>query len=397
MGTILTAVGRRRAEQRFTVGVDVTPLWESLTGVGWYLYRLLEHLTEVDGVAIRLYGPNQLEGEDVPDPVMPLPRGPSIEHVVFEVPHDLTLRPGFLMRCLQWLEPLLIACDGNEVLFAPNYFLPGNFTLARGKVVATIHDLGSRTVPDTLAAETLDALRRNLDRSVRRATRLISVSAAVKNELVDYGYATAGRVDVVHHGPGQLASVEPTRLPDGVDPPYALHVGTLEPRKNIRYLLDVWHRVREAGHDVRLVLCGRLGWKAEEISSALADAEAEGWCRQLGYVEEGELAALYRDASLVVFPTRYEGFGLPAVEAQQAGAPLLCSDLPVLREVAGEGAIFAPADDAGAFAAAASELLDAPEQRERLVEAGRANAARLSWQRAATETVASWRTAKEGR
>ncbi len=382
---------KRRRDQRLTVAVDVTPLWESLTGVGWYLFRILERLTHVENVAIRLYGPNQLIGEDVPDPVVRLPEGPAIEHVVYEVPHDLALRPGLLMKFMQLAEPLLVALDRNRVLFAPNYFLPRKFKFARGRVVTTIHDLGSRKVPHTLAEETLTALEDNLRRSTARAQRIITVSAAVRDELVDLGYAPREAIDVVHHGPGQLAEVEATEIPESVRIPYVLHVGTLEPRKNVLGLLAVWEILRGRDVDVPLlVLCGRYGWKADELRKAVGEAEAAGWALHLGYVGEGELAALYRNATLVAFPTLYEGFGLPAVEAQQAGAPLVCSDLPVLHEVAGDGAAYAPPDDPEAFADAVEALLKDPDARRSLAERGRRNAAGLSWQRAAEQTVDTW-------
>jgi glycosyltransferase involved in cell wall biosynthesis len=385
----------RRRRPGLTVAVDVSPLWHPLTGVGWYLYRILQELADDPDVALRLYGPDIHTGPDVPAPVVALPRGRAVEHVLYDVPFDLSLSAGWIMGRMRWLAPLLLALDGNRVLFAPNYYLPRRFFLARGRRVATIHDLGLRRVPETLQEETRSALSRNLERSTSRAARLISVSAAVRDELVEFDYAPASKVDVIHHGPGQLAGVQPTALPPGVAAPFALHVGTLEPRKNIEPLLAAWDLLHAArgGDAPVLVLCGRYGWKSESIRTAVAAATAAGRARHLGYVEEGELAALYRAAVAVVFPTRYEGFGLPAVEAQLAGAPLVCSDLPVLREVAGDGAVFVPPGDIEALARAVAALLDDPTRRAELAERGRRNAELLSWRRAADLTTATWRRA----
>jgi len=391
-------VKRRRRESGLTVAVDVTPLWDSLTGVGWYLYRILEQLAEHPEVKLRLYGPNLLTGEDVPEPVAPLPVGPAVEHVAFEVPHTLVFSKGWFMGFLRALQPLLIALDGNRILFAPNYFLSRRFLLARGRRVATVHDLGLHRVPETLQEETRKGLLRNLQRSTERARRLISVSAAVRDELVEFGYAPVEKIDVVHHGPGQLAEVAPTKLPAGIATPFALHVGTLEPRKNILHLLDAWELLQDLLPAApTLVLCGKFGWKTEAIEQAVHGAEATGRVRHLGYVEVGELAALYGAASVVVFPTRYEGFGLPAVEAQQAGAPLICSDIPVLREVAGDGAFYVPSDDASALARAVAELMGDESLRRTLAAKGRDNAARLSWRRASEATLDSWRRAAGGK
>ncbi|MGH9464659.1 MAG: glycosyltransferase family 4 protein, partial [Thermoanaerobaculia bacterium] len=377
--------------RRLTVAVDITAFWEPLTGIGWYLYRLLEQLAARDDLRLRLYGPTVVESSDRPLPVVALPSGPALEEVLLPVPGDLAVPAGPLTRLLRRLEPLAIAVDGNRVLFAPNFVLPRRFALARGRLVATIHDLGSRQVPETLQQETLADLEAKLQRSIRRATVLISVSAAVRDELVAAGLAAASHVRVVHHGPGQLARVRPTAVPAGVPRRYALHVGTLEPRKNILVLLAAWRRLRQRLPEApALVLCGRYGWRSEEIRSAVEGAAAEGWLTHLGYVAEGELAALYRGAVVVVFPSRYEGFGLPAIEAQHAHAPLVASDLPVLREVAGDGALYAPADDPDELAAQVERVLTDEPLRRELVLKGERSAARLSWERSAADTARIW-------
>ncbi len=387
-------LARRRRETRLTVAVDVTAFWEPLTGIGWYLYRLLEHLADRDDVRLRLYGPTVVASPDLEPPRVALPEGPALERVLWETPDDLVLPRGRLIPLLRRLEPLLIALDGNRVLFAPNYFLPRRFTFARGARVATVHDLGLRTVPDTLRAETLRDLESKLGHALFDADRLISVSGAVRDELAAFGYADPARVTVVHHGPGQLARIEPGPLPNGVPARYGLHVGTLEPRKNILGLLAAWRRLRrELAAAPALVLCGRYGWKTGEIRAEVEAAAAEGWLHHLGYVAEEELAALYRGAAVVVFPSLYEGFGLPAVEAQWAGAPLVCSDIPVLREVAEDGALYAPADRPAELAARIAEVLTDGELAARLVERGRARVARLSWEASAERTLGVFRRA----
>jgi alpha-1,3-rhamnosyl/mannosyltransferase len=391
---ISTSFGRLvalRRERRITVGVDVTPLWEPLTGIGWYLYRVLEQLADRDDLALRLYGPTVIDSTDRQRPVVPLPAGPAIEERLWLVPDDLAAPAGWVIRCLRRLEPLVLALEGNRVLFAPNFYLPRRFAFARGRRVATIHDLGVRKVPWTLQAETLEALQAKLERTVRTSRLLISVSDAVRDELVDLGLAAAEKVRVVHHGPGQLAAVEPTRLPSGIPESYALHVGTLEPRKNVLLLLEAWRELRRCHPEAPvLVLCGKYGWRSEEIETQVRAAEQEGWAVHAGYVEEGQLSALYRRAVLVVFPSLYEGFGLPAVEAQHAGTPLVCSDLPVLREVAGDGALYTPADDPVALAAAVHRVLSEEELRARLIAAGARSASRLSWRDAARATAEVW-------
>lgn len=300
----LAALRRRRAEPRLTVAVDITPFWEPLTGIGWYLYLLLRHLANSDQVRIRLYGPSVVATAERRAPVVDLPVGAAIEEVIYEVPENLILSAGFLMRWLRRAERLLIAADGNDVVFAPNFRPPRRLGLARGALVATVHDLGFRRVPWTLREKTRRQLAESIDDTMLRAARLITVSAAVREELVEYGYASRDRVRVVHHGAGQLESLPQEAPPDGLPERYGLHVGTLEPRKNIGRLLEAWERLGElmANRPV-LVLCGGYGWRTGAIRRQVEAAVAAGWALQPGYVTSGQLAGLYRGARVVVFST----------------------------------------------------------------------------------------------
>ena len=177
---------------------------------------------------------------------------------------------------------------------------------------------------------------------------------------------------------------------------YALHVGTLEPRKNIEAMLSCWRQVRRQLDDPPLlVLCGKYGWKTDSIRAEVEAATQEGWVRHLGYVSEEELAALYEHAQMVLFPSLYEGFGLPAVEALWAGTPLVCSDLPVLREVAGDTALFAPPDRPDLLAAAVVRVLTEEALRSDLIQRGQKRIAELSWERAAAQTLEIWQLAIE--
>lgn len=373
------------------MAVDIAALWEPLTGIGWYLYRLLEHLADREDLRLRLYSPTTVWSPDLEPPVVTLPEGTAIEIVSRRVPDDFILPAGWIIRLLRKLEPLLIAADGNEVLFAPNYFLPRRYRLARGSRVTTIHDLGLERVPWTLRSETLRELKEQLEHQIKKSDRLITVSRAVRDELAEFGYADPGRVHAIHHGPGQLSTVEPGPLSPDFPHRFGLHVGTLEPRKNIAVLLEAWRLVRQKLPDCPpLVLCGRYGWKAEEIRTAVEQAESEGWVVHPGYIDDPQLAALYHRAEVVVFPTLYEGFGLPAVEALWGETPLVCSDLPVLHETTGDAALFAPADRPDRFAQAILSVLTTPEVSHELVEKGRRRVAELSWEKTSRETAAVW-------
>lgn len=389
---LVATIRRRRRAAGLTVAVDISAFWEPLTGIGWYLYRILENLADEEGLRLRLYGPVIVDADT--KPVVEPPRGPAIETVIYPLPLELTIPPYFLHKILHKLRPLLIAADGNRVLFAPNYLLPRTFAFTRGPVVATVHDLGFRKVPWTLQKETLEHLEQRFHKALARARHLLTPSEAVRREILEENLCPRDRVTAIHHGPGQLAEEEAGELPEGTPEAFALHVGTIEPRKNLKVLLEAWPLLQQEGEEpLALVLCGRLGWASEDAAPLLAKGEAEGWLFRPGYVDNPQLAALYRKARCVVFPSLYEGFGLPAVEAQWAGTPLLCSDIPVLREVTGGAALFLPPEDPEAWAEALRQIQSDSKLRKDLKARGRAHAAQLSWEQAAASTLAAWQQA----
>jgi glycosyltransferase involved in cell wall biosynthesis len=373
------------------VAVDVNSFYEPLTGVGWYLHQILAHLADRDDLRLRLYGQSLVESDPgAPLPVVDFPTGPAIERVVYAAPDGLVVPPWRADQILRRLAPLLVAADGNAVLFAPNYLFPPLFRFAAGERVATIHDLGVIKVPWAVRPDSGVALRERLERTLFAADLLLTPSEAVRRELIGIGGAgvAPGRVRAIHHGTGVLSEAAPVPPPTATPARFALHVGTIEPRKNVAALLAAWRRLRAAGvNPPPLVLCGGWGWNAEEIRRQIDAAAREGWVVHLGYVTAGELAALYTAAELVALPSFYEGFGLPAIEALAAGAPLVASDLPVLREVAGDAALYAPPGRPDLWADRIAALLGDSGLRDELRRKGHERARLFDWRRAAAETA----------
>lgn len=397
--TTLRACRRRRREgrqgRRLTVAVDVSPFWESLTGIGWYLYRLLEHLAARDDLALRLYGKDLVSVSGTPEAAVAFPEGPALERVVHRPPAPPeTLLGRLVERNGRLLAPLLLAADGNRVLFAPNYFPPRRFLLALAlevPLVATVHDLGYRKVPWAIRPETLDELERNLDLVWSRARAVLTDSEAVRREIVTAGLAGPERVRAVHLAPVQPGDEDSgggKRPPAGTPEHYGLFVGTVEPRKNLETLLEAWHRLPEhLPEPPALVVCGKIGWADEALRRELARAREDGWLVHFDYAENRQVAALYRGARVVALPSWYEGFGLPALEAAAFGAPVVASDLPVLREILAEAALYAPPHRTDQWAERLAEVLCDEGLRRELGRRGRERAATFDWARTAAETA----------
>lgn len=392
---VARSIRRRRRDPRLTVAVDVSPLWEPLTGIGWFLYRLLEHLGPRRDVVLRLYGPTLAAAEAVAPPAVALPEGPALEPVLYPVPDEAAVHPDRLIRLLRRFDRWFVAADGNRVLFAPNYLPSERFDAATGALVATVHDLGYRTVPWAVRRETREWLESELDRVWVGAARIVTDSRAVAEEISTHGLGAPARLRVIPLGPGASAAGRAGEAPEPELPEgFVLSVGTLEPRKNLETLLEAWARLRRRRGDApALVLAGKFGWKSEALRRRVEDAAAAGWLLHLGYVDEAALAALYRRARLFVFPSRYEGFGLPVLEAMAAGVPVVASDLPVLRELAGDAVLYAPPLNPEAWVRRAEELLDDADRTRHLAAAGRARAERFTWERAAEAYAAVFREA----
>lgn len=401
LGRIAGGVAGRRRETRLRIAVDATALWEPLTGIGWYVYKLLEEWAGRDDLAVRIYGATLFDGPSAPQPSVEPPRGPGVEWVTYDLPDDLVLAPHTLGRLARWATPLLLAADRNDVLFAPNYFLPRIFVLARAPLVATVHDLSVRRVPWSMREETRRNLQERLDHVLYEARLILADTAAVGRELVELADTDPGKVRVVHLGPGQArrdGALEAAVPPPGTPPRYGLFVGTLEPRKNLLGLLAAWRELRRRLPDAPpLVLVGGFGWQSETYREAVETAEAEGWLLRFGYISDGELLALYRDAAVVVLPSFYEGFGLPAVEAMGAGTPLVLADIPVLREVGGDAALYAPPDRPDLLAERLASVLADANLAADLSVRGRQRAGLFTWQRAAAEVATVLAEAAKGK
>jgi alpha-1,3-rhamnosyl/mannosyltransferase len=200
----------------------------------------------------------------------------------------------------------------------------------------------------------------------------------------------AGASRAIPLGPGHLSAATNAALPVEIPHRFALHVGTFEPRKNLAMLLRAWEQLHSRSPiTLPLVLCGAPGWKNEDLRPILRQGEHARWLINLGYVSDAVLGELYRRATIVCCPSLYEGFGLPVLEAMRMGTPVLASDIPVHREVAGEAAVLLPPDDPTRWATEAGALASDEDRRRELSGRGLSRASEFSWRRAAADTAAA--------
>ncbi|MEP0775128.1 MAG: glycosyltransferase family 4 protein [Acidobacteriota bacterium] len=375
------------------VGVDIFPFFEKMTGVGWYEWNLLSHLQEVDpGLELNLYA-HAFAAPDEPSPP-PLPvAGPRARFRFHHLPAGFLLPVGPTIRALRaTLEPLLMFLDGNDVYFAPNFFVPRRHWPAVRRLVATVHDLAFVRLPETVQQETLDNLRRHLPAALFAADALIAVSQATAEDLAELEGVAVRRIHVIHEGvDATFLDGTPPAPPAGLPPRYLLFVSTLEPRKNIVGVLRGFAAAAAAGYPGALVLVGRWGWRTEAARAELASSPVRERILHLDYVARGQLRAVLAGAEALLFPSLLEGFGLPVVESMACGVPAIVSRISSLPEVAGEAGVYVDPGDPQDIARAILRLGEDEGERRRLAALGRARAAQFSWRRAAEATVTVFR------
>ena len=365
-----------RSETRLRVGVDIRPFYEPLTGIGWYLYHLLHEIAKRDDAELFLFGDARVT--DI---------GPALHADVPTNAHvcwfDLRGR-GKISRAQRaitaaayvlWMA--LIDCD---VMFAPNYFLPRLLGAIARRRVITIHDLTYKRFPDLLQKETLHSLEAHMPREIAVADAVICVSESTRNDLLKYYQLDPQRAFAIHSGVAIAAEVGGAPpLPDR----YLLFVSTIEPRKNLGVLLDAFENLkRTRKYDGSLVVVGRIGWKSDEFVPRLGGRDVH----HLDYLEPGELQAVYRKAEIFVFPSIYEGFGFPLLEAMAHGVPTIAAESSSLPEIAGDASLYFDPMDAVQLESAIVRVLESHELRHALVSRGRERVAQFKWETTAQRT-----------
>lgn len=359
-----------------TIGVDASrTLPAHRTGTEQYSVALLKALMAMDTPHHwRLYAPG-------PPPADLTPLPPQWEWRSLPFPRLWT------HARLSWE---MLRCP-PDVLFVPAHVVP---VCHPRRTVVTIHDLGYLHFPEAHR----DASRRYLDWStrwsVRAARRVIAVSRATRDDLVAKLQVPAEKIAVVPHGVGTAMRPTPpdnvaemrSRL--GIAPSYVLALGTVQPRKNLQRLIRAFAGVVAAGLPHTLVVAGQMGWLAEPI---YAEVAARGLVNRVlftGYVADADLPALYTGADALAFVSRYEGFGMPALEAMACGTPVVAADTSSLPEVIGDAGLLVNPEDEIAIAAALTRILSDSDLHAEYRIRARKRAAAFSWERCARETLA---------
>lgn len=359
-------------------------------GMHRYIAGLLGALAEVEGISVTAYVPRA--GAELA-PAYGLPPGLALQPAPARV-----RRPLGRILWEQTALPARLARAGLDLIHGPAHALP---VLGRLPAVVTAHDLSFYRMPETLPAAKAFYLRWAMRHAARRASALVAISDFTKRELVALLGLDPDRVQVIYNGvdpafrPLPPAEVETWRRTAGLPDRFILALGTLQPRKNLSTLLEAYAalQTRMDGEAPDLVIAGAAGWGPSDLGRRASELGIAERLRFPGFVAEAELPRLYNAATLLAYPSRYEGFGLPIAEAMACGTPCIVADSSCLPEVAGGAAPAVHPDDAAGWAGELAGLLEHPDRAARFRVAGLARAAHFRWPKAAEETADLYRRA----
>ncbi len=346
-------------------------------GISWYIYHLLQNLpaSQFEFTVFTSEGRARRDFRQLHYAFSRLPTRQPIVRIVWE----------------QVVQPLALLRERIDLLHALAFAGPLSISIPW---VVTVYDLSFIRYPDSFNRANRTYLKWATGSAVRRANRVIAISESTKRDLVNHYRIPPERITVVYCGrdcaPSQPdhSAVESWRIRRGLPDHFILHVGTLEPRKNIPRLVRAFARARRSAHlPLHLVLVGAKGWKYDEVDRVIAQEQVEDCVVFAGYVPQAELPLWYRAAEAFVYPSLYEGFGLPPLEAMAAGLPVVCSNASSLPEVVGDAALVVPPEDETALADSIVRIASDSALREELVTRGKQQAGKFSWERTAHETA----------
>ena len=364
------------------VAIELQPCCGSRSGIGVYTYELARRLRDGDRMAFHGNLFNFLGRNDNKTALSGIEM-PITERHIF---------PYGVYRRIWNYVPVpygFFFPERADLSVFFNYVVPPRI---KGRVITTVCDMTYLRCPETMDRRNLKRIREGIDYSVKRSSRVVTISEFSKREIVELLGVPEDKIRVVPSAPNiseDMAEIKDVRAKFQIEGPYILYVGNLEPRKNLVRLLEAFARLKsERTVPHRLVLAGGRGWNNEDFDRALAASPYRDDIVLTGYVSTAEKNALYRFADVFVFPSLYEGFGIPPLEAMHWGCPVVAADAASLPEVVGDAAVLVDPLDPAAIAERLRRVLEDREYANRLRDAGLRQAEKYTWDDSARRLLA---------
>ena len=362
------------------VALELQPCCGNRSGIGMYTYELAKRMPrgsnlEFTGNIFNFLGRSDNTGA-LSKIEMPVRVQKSMPYGVFRrIWHAVPIRYSTMFP------------EADLTVFF-NFIVPPR---VKGKVITVIYDMTYLRFPETMNESNLRRIRGDIAYSAARSDVIVTISEFSKREIHELLQIPEGKIKIVYSAPSiteDRAEFSAIQKQFGVRKPYLLYVGTIEPRKNLERLIqafDLLKREKQIPH--QLILAGGGGWKTEEIHRAAEAAQFADDILFTGYLSSGEKNTLYQNADVMVFPSLYEGFGMPPLEAMLFGCPVVCSDAASLPEIVGEAAELVEPLDVRSIANGVWHVLSDSAYRNALIEKGTQRASRFSWGRSASRLI----------
>ncbi|MFA5270022.1 MAG: glycosyltransferase family 1 protein [Patescibacteria group bacterium] len=348
------------------IGIDVREgVRPNHAGKGEYVYQLVTRLIKQSEHQFVLFSDAKLPPEW---------RLPNVRSQVWHT-------PSWLWQGLMILQ--LNFYPGVDVYLSTTSVIVPALTW-RVPVVTVLFDLVSFLFPDRHKLKAVLFEKIWMRPALNRSRSLLAISNSTKNDAVQLFGINPNKITVSYIGPAVVSQATPVNLPSS---PIILFVGTLEPRKNVVTLVEAFNQLRRQNVFCNLVLAGGWGWQSEEIKLAIDRSPYTSDIKVLGYVSEEQKTFLYQHATLLAFPSRYEGFGMPPLEAMSLGLPVVTTNVSSLPEVVGNAAILVSPDSVSELANAINQVLTDSDLRQRLVAAGLVQSKKFNWQATSDATL----------
>lgn len=375
----------KRKELFMKICLELQPYLKTKSGIGVYAYEISKHLEQINRDSIELQIFNfrskvkmkmELLGlEANKDECRVMPYG-----VYRRIWHYLPISYNYLFK------------QQGDIYQFFDYIVPPR---VKGKVVTTIHDMTYELYPETMQKATLERIKKDINYSVERADKVITISESTKRDMISILKIPEQKIEIISPGvdfekfnkpytPLQMQYVrERYQLPEN----YILYMGTLEPRKNIESIIEAFALMKKESdsrvQEVKLVLAGKKGWLYESIFNKVRQLGIESEVVFTDFIEEEHKPILYQLAKAFVFPSIYEGFGIPVLEAMAASVPVITSNVSSLPEVAGDAALLVSPKDKEKIAESMYTLITDEDSREQLRVRGLKQAQKFSWKASA--------------
>ncbi len=365
-------------EDKLKIAINAMLLSAPRFGIWTYIYNLIANLAAIDKKnSYEIFsGSSELD----------LDASPNFN--VLKPPFDLP-RPAARILWEHFVQPFLINRGLPDVYHNPDHILP--LLPVKAKKIVTVHDLCFYKHPETFSAAKRRYKKMMTPVSLKRADRIIADSHSTKKDIIELFSIPEDRINVVHIGVNK--DFKPLSGAKDHERPFILFVGTLEKRKNIEGLIDAYAlAVKQEGISHDLVIAGRKGWLYDGIFRKVRKERLEGRVKFIFDISQEELPGLYSAAELFVYPSFYEGFGLPVLESMACGTPVITSNVSSLPEVAGDAAVLVDPKDTSTLAVKIAGVLKDPSLRRAMSQKGLLRARQFTWDKCARETLDVYRS-----